>query len=95
MVEMQFCRFFVTVGPFNTKSSNNLRKSITAGAQNADVVVRMPTGAGNGLQDLFNSQFGMKLGFFNTSELKIVYPPSNPYDAERNAKSAFGKIPIL
>ena len=49
MVEMQFADF-VTEG-FN-QIINNLAKTHYRWNQNADVVVRMPTGAGTG-QDLF------------------------------------------
>jgi 2-oxoisovalerate dehydrogenase E1 component len=47
--------------------------------QNADVVVRMPTGAGVGAGP-FHSQSN-EAWFFHVPGLKIVYP-SNPYDAK-------------
>ena len=47
--------------------------------KNADVVVRMPTGAGVGAGP-FHSQSN-EAWFFHTPGLKIVYP-SNPFDAK-------------
>jgi len=47
--------------------------------QNADVVIRMPTGAGVSAGP-FHSQSN-EAWFFHTPGLKIVYP-SNPYDAK-------------
>jgi 2-oxoisovalerate dehydrogenase E1 component len=76
MVEMQFADF-VTVG-FN-QIVNNLAKSHYRWGQNADVVVRMPTGAGVAAGP-FHSQSN-EAWFFHTPGLKIVYP-SNPYDAK-------------
>lgn len=76
MVEMQFADF-VTVG-FN-QIVNNLAKIHYRWAQNADVVVRMPTGAGMAAGP-FHSQSN-EAWFFHTPGLKIVYP-SNPYDAK-------------
>jgi 2-oxoisovalerate dehydrogenase E1 component len=76
MVEMQFADF-VTCG-FN-QIVNNLAKSHYRWGQNADVVVRMPTGAGVGAGP-FHSQSN-EAWFFHTPGLKIVYP-SNPYDAK-------------
>ena len=76
MVEMQFADF-VTCG-FN-QIINNLAKSHYRWGQNADVVVRMPTGAGVGAGP-FHSQSN-EAWFFHTPGLKIVYP-SNPYDAK-------------
>ncbi len=76
MVEMQFADF-VTEG-FN-QIINNLAKSHWRWGQPADVVVRMPTGAGTEAGP-FHSQSN-EAWFFHTPGLKIVYP-SNPYDAK-------------
>ncbi|MEP2670539.1 MAG: dehydrogenase E1 component subunit alpha/beta [Cyclobacteriaceae bacterium] len=76
MVEMQFADF-VTEG-FN-QIVNNLAKSHWRWGQNADVVVRMPTGAGTAAGP-FHSQSN-EAWFFHTPGLKIVYP-SNSYDAK-------------
>ncbi|MEO9475463.1 MAG: dehydrogenase E1 component subunit alpha/beta [Cyclobacteriaceae bacterium] len=76
VVEMQFADF-VTCG-FN-QIVNNLAKSHYRWGQNADVVVRMPTGAGVGAGP-FHSQSN-EAWFFHTPGLKIVYP-SNPRDAK-------------
>ncbi|WP_296704895.1 dehydrogenase E1 component subunit alpha/beta [Algoriphagus sp.] len=76
MVEMQFADF-VSVG-FN-QIVNNLAKIHYRWGQNADVVVRMPTGAGMAAGP-FHSQSN-EAWFFHTPGLKIVYP-SNPYDAK-------------
>ncbi len=76
MMEMQFADF-VTVG-FN-QIVNNLAKMHYRWGQHADVVVRMPTGAGVGAGP-FHSQSN-EAWFFHTPGLKIVYP-SNPYDAK-------------
>lgn len=76
VVEMQFADF-VTCG-FN-QIVNNLAKIHYRWEQNADVVVRMPTGAGVGAGP-FHSQSN-EAWFFHTPGLKIVYP-SNPYDAK-------------
>ncbi|WP_425389779.1 alpha-ketoacid dehydrogenase subunit alpha/beta [Ekhidna sp.] len=76
MVEMQFADF-VTEG-FN-QIINNLAKIHYRWGQNADVVVRMPTGAGVGAGP-FHSQSN-EAWFFHTPGLKIVYP-SNPEDAK-------------
>jgi len=76
MVEMQFSDF-VTCG-FN-QIINNLAKSHYRWGQQADVVVRMPTGAGVGAGP-FHSQSN-EAWFFHTPGLKIVYP-SNPVDAK-------------
>lgn len=76
VVEMQFADF-VTCG-FN-QIVNNLAKIHWRWGQNADVVVRMPTGAGVGAGP-FHSQSN-ESWFFHTPGLKIVYP-SNPYDAK-------------
>jgi 2-oxoisovalerate dehydrogenase E1 component len=76
IVEMQFADF-VSCG-FN-QIVNNLAKSHYRWAQHADVVVRMPTGAGVAAGP-FHSQSN-EAWFFHTPGLKIVFP-SNPYDAK-------------
>jgi 2-oxoisovalerate dehydrogenase E1 component len=76
VIEMQFADF-VTCG-FN-QIINNLAKMYWRWGQNADVVIRMPTGAGVSAGP-FHSQSN-EAWFFHTPGLKIVYP-SNPYDAK-------------
>lgn len=76
VIEMQFADF-VTCG-FN-QIVNNLAKSHYRWGQNADVVVRMPTGAGVAAGP-FHSQSN-EAWFFHTPGLKVVYP-SNPGDAK-------------
>jgi 2-oxoisovalerate dehydrogenase E1 component len=76
MVEMQFADF-VSVG-FN-QIVNNLAKSYYRWGQVADVVVRMPTGAGVGAGP-FHSQSN-EAWFFHVPGLKIVYP-ATPSDAK-------------
>lgn len=76
MMEMQFADF-VSVG-FN-QIVNNLAKSYYRWGQNADVVVRMPTGAGVGAGP-FHSQSN-EAWFFHVPGLKVVYP-STPSDAK-------------
>jgi 2-oxoisovalerate dehydrogenase E1 component len=76
VIEMQFADF-VTCG-FNA-IVNNLAKSYWRWGQCADVVVRMPTGAGVGAGP-FHSQSN-EAWFVHTPGLKVVYP-SNPYDAK-------------
>ncbi len=76
MVEMQFADF-VTCG-FN-QIVNNLAKIHYRWGQNADVVVRMPTGAGVGAGP-FHSQSN-EAWFFHVPGLKILYP-SNAADAK-------------
>jgi 2-oxoisovalerate dehydrogenase E1 component len=76
IVEMQFADF-VTCG-FN-QIVNNLAKIHWRWGQNADVVVRMPTGAGTAAGP-FHSQSN-EAWFFHTPGLKIVYP-STPFDAK-------------
>jgi len=83
MVEMQFADF-VTEG-FN-QIVNNLAKTHWRWGQPADVVVRMPTGAGTAAGP-FHSQSN-EAWFFHTPGLKIVYP-SNPYDAKGLLCAAF------
>lgn len=76
MMEMQFADF-VTVG-FN-QIINNLAKIHYRWGQNADVVVRMPTGGGVGAGP-FHSQSN-EAWFTHTAGLKVVYP-STPADAK-------------
>ncbi|SDL74902.1 2-oxoisovalerate dehydrogenase E1 component [Catalinimonas alkaloidigena] len=76
IVEMQFADF-VTCG-FN-QIVNNLAKLHYRWQQAADVVIRMPTGAGVGAGP-FHSQSN-EAWFFHTPGLKVVYP-STPYDAK-------------
>jgi len=76
VVEMQFADF-VTMG-FN-QIINNLAKIHYRWNQNADVVIRMPTGAGVGAGP-FHSQSN-EAWFVHTPGLKIVYP-STPIDAK-------------
>ena len=83
MVEMQFADF-VTCG-FN-QIINNLAKSYYRWEQNADVVVRMPTGAGVGAGP-FHSQSN-EAWFAHTPGLKVVYP-AFPSDAKGLLISAF------
>ncbi|MCU0435313.1 MAG: dehydrogenase E1 component subunit alpha/beta [Bacteroidia bacterium] len=83
MMEMQFADF-VTEG-FN-QIVNNLAKIHWRWGQNADVVVRMPTGAGVAAGP-FHSQSN-EAWFFHTPGLKIVYP-SNPHDAKGLLLAAF------
>ena len=71
VVEMQFADF-VTCG-FN-QIINNLAKIHYRWGQNADVVVRMPTGGGVSAGP-FHSQSN-EAWFFHTPGLKIVYPSS-------------------
>lgn len=83
MVEMQFADF-VSVG-FN-QIINNLAKIHWRWGQNADVVVRMPTGAGTAAGP-FHSQSN-EAWFAHTPGLKVVYP-SNPHDAKGLLLAAF------
>lgn len=76
MVEMQFADF-VTMG-FN-QIVNNLAKIHYRWGQNADVVIRMPTGAGVAAGP-FHSQSN-EAWFVHTPGLKVVYP-STPADAK-------------
>src|SRR5690606_11609819 len=76
VVEMQFADF-VTCG-FN-QIVNNLAKTHYRWGQHADVVVRMPTGAGTGAGP-FHSQSN-EAWFFKTPGLKVVYP-AFPGDAK-------------
>lgn len=83
MVEMQFADF-VTCG-FN-QIVNNLAKIHYRWGQNADVVVRMPTGAGVAAGP-FHSQSN-EAWFFHTPGLKIFYP-AFPEDAKGMMTAAF------
>jgi len=76
MMEMQFADF-ATVG-FN-QIINNLAKIHYRWGQNADVVIRMPTGGGVGAGP-FHSQSN-EAWFVHTPGLKVVYP-STPADAK-------------
>ncbi|MFM7710464.1 MAG: thiamine pyrophosphate-dependent enzyme, partial [Ferruginibacter sp.] len=76
MMEMQFADF-VTAG-FN-QIVNNLAKIHYRWGQNADVVIRMPTGGGVGAGP-FHSQSN-EAWFVHTPGLKVVYP-STPMDAK-------------
>lgn len=76
VIEMQFADF-VSTG--FTQVVNNLAKIHYRWGQNADVVVRMPTGAGVGAGP-FHSQSN-EAWFFHTPGLKVVYP-SSPHDAK-------------
>ena len=76
MMEMQFADF-VTEG-FN-QIINNLAKIHYRWGQSADVVIRMPTGAGVGAGP-FHSQSN-EGWFVHTPGLKVVYP-STPMDAK-------------
>ncbi|MBS1646071.1 MAG: dehydrogenase E1 component subunit alpha/beta [Bacteroidetes bacterium] len=83
MVEMQFADF---VSEGITQIVNNLAKSHYRWNQNADVVVRMPTGAGVAAGP-FHSQSN-EAWFFHTPGLKIAYP-AFPSDAKGLLLSAF------
>jgi 2-oxoisovalerate dehydrogenase E1 component len=76
MMEMQFADF-VSVG-FN-QIVNNLAKIHYRWGQNADVVIRMPTGGGVGAGP-FHSQSN-EAWFVHTPGLKVVYP-ATPADAK-------------
>jgi len=76
VVEMQFADF-VSCG-FN-QIVNNFAKSYYRWGQHADIVVRMPTGAGVGAGP-FHSQ-STEAWFFHVPGLKIIYP-SSPTEAK-------------
>lgn len=76
VIEIQYADY-VSTG-FN-QVVNNLAKSHYRWGQNSDVVVRMPTGAGN--EDGPYQSQSTEAWFFQTPGLKIVYP-SNPSDAK-------------
>ncbi len=83
MVEMQFADF---VSEGMTQICNNLAKAHWRWGQNADVVVRMPTGAGSAAGP-FHSQSN-EAWFFHIPGLKIVYP-AFPVDAKGLLLAAF------
>ncbi len=83
MVEMQFADF---VSEGMTQIVNNFAKSHYRWGQNADVVVRMPTGAGVAAGP-FHSQSN-EAWFFKTPGLKIAYP-AFPEDAKGLLITAF------
>lgn len=83
MVEMQFADF-VSVGL--NQIVNNLAKIHYRWGQAADVVVRMPTGAGVGAGP-FHSQSN-EAWFVHTPGLKVVYP-ATPEDAKGLLIAAF------
>lgn len=83
MVEMQFADF---VSEGMTQIVNNFAKSYYRWSQNADVVVRMPTGAGVA-SGPFHSQSN-EAWFFKTPGLKIAYP-AFPSDAKGLLITAF------
>ncbi len=83
MVEMQFADF---VSEGMTQIVNNLAKSHYRWGQNADVVVRMPTGAGVAAGP-FHSQSN-EAWFFKTPGLIIAYP-AFPSDAKGLLLTAF------
>jgi len=90
MVEMQFADF-VTCG-FN-QIVNNLAKLHYRWHEHADVVVRMPTGAGMAAGP-FHSQSN-EAWFFHTPGLKVVYP-AFPGDAKGLLCQAFeDKNPVI
>lgn len=76
MVEMQFADF---VSCSITQIVNNLAKLHYRWGQPANVVVRMPTGAGTGAGP-FHSQSN-EAWFTHTPGLKVIYP-ATPYDAK-------------
>jgi 2-oxoisovalerate dehydrogenase E1 component len=83
MVEMQFADF---VSCAITQIVNNAAKLHYRWGQSADLVIRMPTGAGTGAGP-FHSQSN-EAWFTHTPGLKVVYP-SNPYDAKGLLIAAF------
>lgn len=83
MVEMQFADF---VSEGITQICNNMAKLYYRWGQNADVVVRMPTGAGVAAGP-FHSQSN-EGWFFQIPGLKIAYP-AFPYDAKGLLATAF------
>lgn len=83
MVEMQFADF---VSEGMTQICNNMAKLHYRWGQNADVVVRMPTGAGVAAGP-FHSQSN-EGWFFQIPGLKIAYP-AFPYDAKGLLATSF------
>ena len=76
VVEMQFADF---VSSGFTQVINNLAKTHYRWGQNADVVIRMPTGAGVNAGP-FHSQSN-EAWFTHTPGLKVIYP-ATPHDAK-------------
>ena len=83
MVEMQFADF---VSEGITQICNNLAKSHYRWGQNADVVVRMPTGGGMAAGP-YHSQ-SHESWFTQVPGLKVVYP-AFPYDAKGLINTSF------
>jgi 2-oxoisovalerate dehydrogenase E1 component len=83
MVEMQFADF---VSEGMTQICNNLAKSYYRWGQNADVVVRMPTGGGMAAGP-FHSQSN-EAWFTQVPGLKVVYP-AFPSDAKGLLAASF------
>jgi 2-oxoisovalerate dehydrogenase E1 component len=83
MVEMQFADF---VSCAITQIANNAAKLHYRWGQPADIVIRMPTGAGTGAGP-FHSQSN-EAWFTHTAGLKVLYP-SNPRDAKGMLLAAF------
>ena len=83
MVEMQFADF---VSCAITQIMNNAAKLHYRWGQPADIVIRMPTGAGTGAGP-FHSQSN-EAWFAHTPGLKVLYP-SNPRDAKGLLLAAF------
>lgn len=82
VVEMQFADF---ISSGFTQIINNVAKIHYRWGQNADMVIRMPTGAGVGAGP-FHSQSN-EAWFVHTPGLKVVYP-STPFDAKGLLNSA-------
>ena len=82
VVEMQFADF---ISSGFTQIINNVAKIHYRWGQNADLVIRMPTGAGVGAGP-FHSQSN-EAWFVHTPGLKVVYP-STPFDAKGLLNSA-------
>lgn len=90
MIEMQFADF---VSEGMTQICNNLAKAHWRWEQNANVIVRMPTGAGV-TAGPFHSQSN-EAWFFHIPGIKIIYP-AFPYDAKGLLLAAFeDKNPIM
>ncbi len=83
MIEMQFADFVSCGMP---QLANNIAKSHYRWGQAADVVVRMPTGAGTGAGP-FHSQSN-EAWFTHTAGLRVYYP-STPEDAKGLLLTAF------
>ncbi len=83
MIEMQFADF---VSCAMTQIVNNAAKLHYRWGQPADIVIRMPTGAGTGAGP-FHSQSN-EAWFAHTPGLKVLYP-SNPRDAKGLLLAAF------